>query len=362
MVRFRLFRGAIVGAWLAGAATVVAAQVSTEESASVIVFPKVIADGSWDTTIQIANGANRPTQAVCYYVNAQRIFPQLPPGPGNEPQWIVNDFGFALSRHQPTHWVASRGRVIGAPTVCTSASPDCDTAGAFSGRVPPLPEDFTGELVCIETDASGAPWSGNSLRGQATLTHLGTGEVVKYPAVGLAGFPSNDADGRLCLGGRGQSDDCPPGGEYAACPRAWVVSHPSSYDDSQVDRGVSRTRLTVVPCSQNLDAGRSGQVVLSIRVINELELSFSTSTTVECWADIDLGELSEIFERDVNGGDWLQTDLRVAPPDGGGFLLVQQTEQERPRVRRFYAVATTPHQKGSASGGDTIVLPAEGVR
>jgi hypothetical protein len=360
MNRLRSPWGAIVGIWLTSAVVGVDAQVSTEESASIIVFPKVITDGSWDTTIQIANGANRPTYATCHYVNGQLTFPDQPPGPLNEPLWAGIDFTIALGRQQPTHWVASRGRTP-QPTsgVCDAMSADCDAAGLVPGRIPPVPEGFTGELVCIEVDASGAPWTGNGLSGVATLTHLATGEVVKYPAVGLAGFPANDADGRLCLGGE-PSTDCPLGAEYAACPSTWIVSHPSDYDDRTVDGSASRTRLTVVPCTQSLDDQIPGQITLQFQAVNELEMTFSATTTVQCWGDFDLADVSAIFDRDVAGGDWLQTRIRATSSSTGGFMVVQQTVRESARPPGLRAVATTPHQDGNGSEVDVLVLPGEG--
>lgn len=362
MNRFWLPWGAIVGLWLTCAVTGAGAQVSTQSSGSVLVFPKVVVNDNWDTTIQIANGANRPTRAVCHYVNGALVIPDLPPGPTNPPIWSQIDFTIHLTRQQPTHWVVSRGRIPGEETViCTPSSPDCDRAG-FVSLVPPVDSGFSGELVCIEVDASGAPWTGNGLRGQATLTHLATGEVAKYPAIGLAGFQTNDADGNLCLGGA-PGDGCLLGAEYAACPSRWRVSHPSDYDDSSVDGAVSRTNLTVVPCSVDFDTQNPSAVTLNFRITNELEQTFSTSRSVTCWEDFQLGTLDALFTREVVG-DWLQTEVRVTNPSVHGIMLVQQTthEQALPSASsQFSVVATTPHQDGTGSEADRIVLPVEVV-
>lgn len=349
---------AVVGIGLAIAGPAADAQVSTQERSSVVVFPKVVADGVWDTTIQIANGTHHPVYAVCHYVNARLTFPDQPPGPGNPPLWLETDFRISLQRQQPTHWVVSRGRPVASPEPCAPASTDCDAAGFSPGRVPPVVADFVGQLVCVETDASGAPWTGNGLAGFATLTHLASGEVVKYPGVGLEGFPTNDADGRLCLGGE-PGDGCPLGAEYAACPSRWTLSHPTDFDAHDVDGGASRTFLTVVPCSQNFDAQLPESVTLNFLLVNELELAFSASTTVQCWGEVELGALSEIFTRDVNGGDWLQTEVRVSSGNAGGIMLVQQTAREHSRPAGYTAVATTPHQIGTGDESNQIVLPAQ---
>lgn len=356
---FRLPWGALAGVWLASAVPV-GAQVTTQESASILVFPKVVADGSWDTTIQIANGTNRPVSAVCYYVNAQLQFPELPEGPLNERLWIDTDFRIHLTRQQPTHWVVSRGRPVSESDPCDSTSPNCDAAGPIVGRIPPVPEDFIGELVCIELDASGAPWSGNGMRGQATLTHLVTGEVVKYPALGLTGLPTNNANGELCLGGD-RSEQCALGAEYTGCPNRWTVSHPSDFDDRSTDGNASTTRFTLVPCQQDFDSNVPGTATVTISITNEFELRFSASHQVRCWSDFSLPDISSVLTRDGLGGDWLQTELRVAAERMGGFMLVQQTEREIPRPPAFTAVATTPHP---VAPGDqnVITLPVEVIQ
>jgi hypothetical protein len=224
------------------------------------------------------------------------------------------------------------------------------------GRVPAVAVGFTGELVCIEVDGSGAPWTGNGLIGEATLTHRASGEVIKYPAIGLAGFDTNNADSRLCLGGEA-SAACSLGAEYAPCPEKWVVSHPANFDIRNVDGDASATRLTVVPCSQDFDTQVPATVTLQFRITNELEQVFSASTAVTCWADFDVAEVDNVFDRDVVGSDWLQTQVRVVNGDGRGIMLVQQTVREQAWPPSFTAVASTAHQNGSGEERDFIVVP-----
>ena len=57
-----------------------AARVTTEQSASILVFPKVIADGTRDTIIQITNTSNNMRHAHCFYVNGALTDPTLPAG------------------------------------------------------------------------------------------------------------------------------------------------------------------------------------------------------------------------------------------------------------------------------------------
>jgi hypothetical protein len=345
---------------LAAGANVAAAQLTTREAAAVVVFPKVIADGTWETTIQLSNTANRPARALCYYVNGALTFPDQPPGPGNAPQWSQVDFTLTLVRQQPTQWVVSRGRAFD-PTdqACASPLDDCDGTGIDPGSIPPSPPGFTGELLCIENDASGAPWSGNALIGHATLTHLASGEVVKYPAIGARGFDTNDADGTLCLGGEPQ-EGCPKGGEYDACAQQWDVSHPAEFDDRPVDGGSSRTRLTIVPCGQDFETQVPERITLQLRVTNEFEMAFSASTTVDCWGDVRLADFT-IFDRDVLGSSWVHTRLQTASSTSSAFTVVQQSVRESGEPPLFTAVATIPAQREAAEEPNRIVVPQEGV-
>ncbi|HEX7408476.1 MAG TPA: hypothetical protein VF515_12605, partial [Candidatus Binatia bacterium] len=95
---------------LAGIASASVNDVSTERGGSIIVFPKVVWDGTRDTIIQIGNMSNSMVHAHCFYVNAAPVNPSLPPSSTNPPQWNETDFDIWLTRQQPTHWVASLGR------------------------------------------------------------------------------------------------------------------------------------------------------------------------------------------------------------------------------------------------------------
>ncbi|HVM98207.1 MAG TPA: hypothetical protein VMT89_17560, partial [Candidatus Acidoferrales bacterium] len=295
----RMGIGVLVSAVLAATAS---AQVTTQGGGSVLVFPRVVADGTWDTIIQIGNAANHLIGAHCFYTDAQLTNPDQPPGPANPPIWSQTDFEIVLTRQQPTHWVVSTGRATEAgDPPCGKVQHDCDGAGfdpGFPGSIPPTAPGFAGELRCVQLDASGAPLSGNALEGVATLTHLASGEVVKYSAFGIPGNDNNDADSQLCLGGD-QRDGCPLGAEYSACPLNWTVSHPADFDDSAFDGPIRATNLTVVPCATDFNAQAPTSVNLQFRVTNELEQSFSAATTVTCWTDLQLSNVSPVFQRDT---------------------------------------------------------------
>jgi len=65
--------------WLSGLALVLgfcslswgqaAADVATDQAGSIVIFPKVIADGTRDTLIELTNTANTTQYVHCIYVN-----------------------------------------------------------------------------------------------------------------------------------------------------------------------------------------------------------------------------------------------------------------------------------------------------
>lgn len=359
MTRAARWRWIVAVAWLAGASAS-AAQTTTGESASLLVFPRVVATADWETTIQLSNNANRPARAVCYYVDGARTFPELPPGPTNPPRWTQVDFRLTLARQQPTQWVVSRGRTLDeADKLCAAPFAACDGTGLDPGSVPRVAAGFSGELLCYEVDASGAPWSGNALSGHATLTHLPTGAVVKYPAVGSIGLPANDADGTLCLGGEADAT-CPDGAEYTGCPQQWTISHPSDADDRPVDGLARFTTLTIAPCAQDFETQAPQRLALEFAVVTELEQRFSALATVDCWADLRLGEVNAVFTREVLGADAVQTRVRSTAASPAGFVIVQQHEVASEAAAPQRLAATVPPQLGDRTDRDLIRVPAPG--
>jgi hypothetical protein len=392
--RVGLMAAALVGMVASGAT----AEVTTEQSASILVFPKVIADSTRDTIIQITNTSNSMVHAHCFYVNGGLTFPDgldgIPnsgdefPGPGNPVLWTELDFDIWLTKQQPTYWVVSQGRLVNpADEPCTRDNTSCANAGFDPGRVPPVVENFTGELKCIEVDASGAPLSGNHLKGEATLetaetcdfpqgAEIGTcrqsqqecevtadcpgttGDVAKYNALGIIGLETNDSDNVLCLGGE-PTDGCPNGAEYDACPQEWILNH---YADDAEDLVVGNGSnvdpfITVVPCAENFETQVPETVTIQFRLTNEFEQPFSTSTSVTCWAELDLDNIDFVFDRDAVGSDFVQTRMRPSTGTNSGFLVVAD------EVHSFdggeAAAAANVHVEGERPGPDKIVIPAE---
>jgi len=364
------------------------ADVVTERSASILVFPKVIADGTRDTVIQIGNTTNSMVHAHCFYVNGDT--------------WTEIDFDLWLTKQQPTHWVVSEGRLVD-PTdaVCDRNNADCDGAGLDPGRVPPVVEDFVGELKCIEVDSSGAPLSGNHLKGEATLVTLNNCvdtdanganghclldgaactdpslggvnvdaqycsraiDVAKYNGLGVIGLNTNDGDGVLCLGGD-TTAECPLGAEYNACPQTWILNHlaDGAEDPFLVNQGVDasavNTDITVVPCAEDFENQAPTSVTVQFSITNEYEQTFSASTTVKCWEEVGLGDINQVFTRGFVGSDFVQTRMRPSSGTASGFMVVSDVTRATPWDATA-GTANNLHVEGERPGPDLIVIPGE---
>jgi hypothetical protein len=337
------------------------AEVTTERPGSIVIWPKVIGNGGADTIIQISNVSNSMVHAHCFYVNAA-LEPAPPPQLGLVPKWQEVDFDIWLTKQQPTHWVASLGRrIFPLDPECTTTVDQCNDSGLDPGRVPPVPPDFVGELMCIEVDSSGAPISGNHLKGEATLVvgnldPFNTGDVSKYSALAIVGLDTNDANNVLCLGG-GVTSQCVRGAEYNACPQTTLLTNfATGADNPQLgDMSEVGTVVTIVPCTQNFEAQKPASVVVQFQVTNEFEETFSASTTVTCWANFELSDVnSVVFDVDTVGSRFLQT--RMTPvKDSSGIVAVAE------EVHRLGAIAGRAafnlYTIGERPTADVITIP-----
>lgn len=269
-------RFGLMAAWTGIFLSRAAAQPTTQRPASIVIFPKVIADGSRDTVIQLTNTSNNVRSALCLYLDGSLSNPSLPQSPSNAPLCAQTNFDLTLAAQQPTYWVASKGRAV------DPAAP----AGIAPGLIPPVGGNFVGALFCLEVDPSGAPISGNSLIGAAALQDVASGDVAQYSAIGLRGFGTNDGDGILCLGGS-VTATCPMGAEYDACPAAWSLDHlADGAQDSIVGTGSTvRTELTVVPCAQDFYLASPTSVTVAMQTRNEFEVRSSGAFTFDCWTN-----------------------------------------------------------------------------
>jgi len=351
--------------------------VTTTRGASILAFPKVLADGGSDTIIQITNISNNMVHADCFYVNGA-------PNPLNPlvPLWQVTDFKIWLTKQQPTHWRVSTGRFVNPIDTCFEngkvvPSADCADAGLDPGAVPPVPEGFTGELKCIEVDVADNPIGGNHLKGEALIKT--DGDAAKYNAIGILGTDLAGETGNVLQ--LDQPADSPEVvGQYNACPQSLLLNHfaegvtdpvilarglggkctgvgpvrpcqsdedcptgqtcqngPQILDPSGALDLISATvtDLTLIPCNQDFENGVPSSVTVQFVITNEFEQSLSASTTITCWADFFLFTVNSPFNPNmspfsfaVQGTTVLFTRITPVAPSGpngdfaGGVLGV----------------------------------------
>jgi hypothetical protein len=325
------------------------ADVTTEKGASILIFPKVLADGTFDTVIQIANTGNSMVHAHCFYVaaqlaNSQTHLPCRVPSSVCVPECSETDFDIWLTKQQPTHWVVSKGRSFN-PT--DNYTGNLDGAGFDPGLVPaegcdgmsnPCGSPFQGELKCVEVSETDEPITGNHLKGEATLEAVQSaagnginnpgatkGDLAKYNAIGILGNPdATPSSNVLPLDGN----------TYDACPSRLIVNHFSSgASDPVVDAATAigatgftgvtssvSTELTLVPCQEDLENQNFTKQTLDFTVYNEFEQPFSTSTTVNCYLSTELTNIDSgtsparsIFSRNILGTDVAHTEIVPVP-------------------------------------------------
>jgi len=244
------------------------------DGGSILAYPHLESGGGWDTEIQLVNTTPNQVFAECRYVNG---------GVLAEPAV----FSLSLVGNQSTHWAMSRGRQTDGPMdPCVGRdepSTRCDNAGILSSDIPAVAAEFRGYMVCVQLDASGAPASGNSLAGSATLRRAGTSDVAKYRAYELTGLPENDADRTLCLGGEPRPD-CPRGAEYLGCRDRWHLTLPldASGGHAVLPGTTAPPRISAMSCG--IDFATLGVAnVLRITAFNELEQRFSVAAPFFGW-------------------------------------------------------------------------------
>ena len=374
MRRVRWMQKLAVMATVAGfvglVAEAVRADVSSTNPAAILVFPKIVVDGSnrVDTWVQISNTADNPVNVRCFYVNANgrcSVAPfQVcnPNGPNTcgtggvcVPGWQETDFAFRLTSKQPIIWSVSQGL----PNLPLADRPG--PKGEFnSGSIPPAPDDpMVGELKCVQVGDDELPVDANSLIGEAGIVTGNGGDTRVYNAYGIQAIEgANNRDNTLVLGQ-----------EYNGCPNLLLVSH--YFDDVSLaglvpGGGSIRTDLTLVPCSQDFNFQAPRSVVVQYLVFNEFEQRFSTSRSVTCFQEIALSDIDtrpgladdtfSIFNVAVQGTFTGQTIIRGVqtndPVRGTGLLAI--TEE----FRGAFSDANVVHQRGVRTQPDVILLPA----
>ena len=394
-------------------ATSAQADVSTERGASILAFPKVLADAGSDTIIQITNISNNMVHADCFYVNGA-----INPITG-QPLWQVTDFKIWLTKQQPTHWQVSTGRFVNPIDTCIVngvivPSENCADAGLDPGAVPPTPEGFTGELKCVEVDVADNPIGGNHLKGEALIKT--DGDAAKYNAIGILGTDLAGETGNVLQLDQ-PADSVEQVGQYNACPNALLLNHfaegvtdpfilaqglggtctgglpiepcqgdsdcpagqtckngPQILDSSGALDLISATvtDLTLIPCNQDFENGVPSSVTVQFQIYNEFEEVLSASKTITCWADFFLFEVNSFndperspFSFAVRGTTVLFTRITPVTPNGdfaGGVLGVAGVTRADAQGN-LARVALNIHMEGdrftSTGKIDKVTLPQQ---
>jgi hypothetical protein len=393
--------------------------VTTERGASILAFPKVLADGSSDTIIQITNISNNMVHMRCFYVDgALDAF--------RRPLWQVTDFNIWLTKQQPTHWQVSTGRFTNPNDDCIEngkiiPSAECADAGIDPGAVPPTTPGFTGELKCVEVDVADNPIGGNHLKGEATIKT--NGDVAKYNAIGIQGTDlAGETGNELLLDQPISADGEDPVGQYNACPNVLLLNHFADgvtdpvilgnglggvcrYEKREEEEGSKKrtpcisdadcgfrqfcengaqvedpmrgelalrsatvTDLTLIPCTQDFENSVPASVTVQFEIFNEFEQRLSASTTVICWENFFLFEVdspndpdSSVFSFGTLGTTVAHT--RITPIRGEGAVLGVAGVTRADAQGNLARTALNIHMEGdrfSASDGaviDKVTLP-----
>ena len=173
-----------------------------------------------------------------------------------------------------------------------------DGSGLDPGAIPPVPPGFEGELKCVQVDASGTPFGGNNLKGEAVIRsrrrrrqQAQRDRDPRQP--GSRRRRSGQRAAPRQLGAQRRRVQLLP--EHAGCsttsPTAPPIPSSQTHNPDLVRRHRRRqcpirTYLTLVPCIAGFRECRSRRsVTVQFAIVNEFEQVFSASTTVDVLED-----------------------------------------------------------------------------
>ena len=371
-------------------AGVARADVTSTNSAGLLVFPKLVVDthgdAGTDTIIQLTNTSSQAVNVRCFLVNAnghcsnsgEICNPEGDPEQnpcGKElcvPGWQETDFRLRLTPKQPIMWTVSSG-LEKLPLA------DAPNNGYFNdGNIVPAPENpMVGELKCVQVGEDEAPVDRNDLKGEVTIETVVSSAALQpdglhvdsrgYNAIGIQAIEGeNDGNNTLVLGQ-----------EYNACPNVLVLDH--FFDDAEEPSDVGhkvRTHLTLVPCSEDFNLQAPISTTVQFLVFNEFEQRFSTSRSIRCFSEIVLsdidtrpgyeGDAQSIFNVNVQGTLTGQTLIRgvadSATSYGHGLLAIAEEFQCSGAARveptgPVFSSAFVAHQRGARTQLDYVYLP-----
>lgn len=345
-------------------------KVASDRPASVLVFPTIRVDPATgtDTVVQLVNVGGGPSSVRCSYLNANghcsndnsvcRTSADCG-GATCVPGWSETDFRVTLTANQPISWNVSQG-LSSLPCDLFSSHPCQQRA---DGRIPPVPEEpFLGELKCVQVDDADAPVDFNELIGEATTIRAqGTAlDASKYNAIGIQAIPgANDGNNNLCLGGDLPNDDCPSGPEYAGCPQTLIMDH--FFDGAELGGLPPLTsRLSLVPCSEDLLNGTVSSITVQFLLFNEYEQRTSTSMRFRCLADVRLSDINSIFgvgTQATLAGQTRITAVAAGVAANGVVGLLHEDRECSNGPDGLCTTAVNLHQQGRRQRTDIIRLP-----
>jgi hypothetical protein len=266
------------------------ADVTTDQPGSIIIFPKVISNGTLDTTIQITNTDTMAWQAQCYYVHSIGC-------PTGE-TCCEDDFVLTFTKQQPLGWLFSVG---GYNAITQEIIPGRGTATA-------------GELKCVVLGPDGVPIPANVLKGEATIASVAGGTASVYNAIAIqATSPLSSGTGpdfALPLNGT----------QYNACPASLLMNfRPDGSYDPLTDATITN-EVTLVPCTEDItETVRFGGTPSRARfaIVNEFENlytgPYSAFQTFDCWFNGTLGAIDTVFTYGFLGTEFATATITPPP-------------------------------------------------
>jgi len=367
------------------------ADVTSDRPGSVVIWPKVIADGTRDTLITLTNTRNEQAYAHCEYVNgigicrvsgayctlaSEDAVASAPSCPGGDADvcdlaWQSDDFDVILTRQQPTIWRVSTGRVDdplqapdGACQIIPNTVPPRQSCPGFFlvGQVRPPVQPFRGELRCIQTTMDGSALAANGLKGEATIetltfpdsVHIPGAQISKYNSINVRAIsPPTDDPSILPLNGVFPANELY--NVYNACPESVEFTNYAVGADDLVAGSISpatcagtgcpvTTEITLLPCRADFENEIATRFSVDIRYTNEFEQTLSVERTFNCWVNFTLEQLG--FSN-VAASTFQRTRIN---PSGSGLCI--DGEQD---------LINQPCANDAACGTGGVCAPASGV-
>jgi hypothetical protein len=355
-----------------GVASVASADILSDEATALLLYPRVVNGPIFDgrdaeSIIQITNTSTNPQLVHCFYVDAssrcsisERSCDALENSCAPEegfciPGWVETDFDIMLTPRQPLAWRVSNG-LQGDDLPLTGAIVGPGNSTNVGTSIPPVGLPFLGELKCIAVDGSRLPVPNNVLIGNATTVvqdddpsafQLGLFTIDKSNAIGIKAIDGDANGDKILVLGGGEN-------EYNGCPQVLIVDH--LFDFAFLENtGEFRSRLTLVPCTEDLNLNVPGSTTAQYLVFNEFEQRFSTSAPVDCYFERYLSQIDtrdptrSIFSVFVSGTIAGQTRIRGVQHGLLG-LLTAYTEPGS-------SAAMNIHFQGDRPDADTWTIP-----